>query len=297
MYRTLLLPALLVAAALPAAAQNRSATESDIDSTFAFDRRGTVSLSAGNGDIVVTAWDRPQIRVRARSERGVIRMDATSTRLSLDLSRAHGGNTRFEVTVPVGARVSARATAGDVSVSGTRGIVEASTQSGDLTVEDAAEIIELRTYSGDLVARNLAGNVEVNTLNGDMEITGVQGDVEVTSVSGDIELRDVVARYVRAKSTSGDVTFDGSVHGTGRYELGSHSGDIYLVVPQNTGALLSVSTYNGSIESDFPITLKPGEHGMGSTRRFSFDIGQGDARISAESFSGDITIRSRTSNR
>jgi hypothetical protein len=52
-----------------------------------------------------------------------------------------------------------------------------------------------------------------------------------------------------------------------------------------------VSTYNGSIESDFPMTLKPGEQGGG--RRFTFEIGKGDARISAESFSGDITIRSK----
>ena len=49
---------------------------------------------------------------------------------------------------------------------------------------------------------------------------------------------------------------------------------------------------SGSIDSDFPITLKPGEHGIGSSKRFTFEIGKGDARVSAESFSGDITIRS-----
>jgi hypothetical protein len=57
--------------------------------------------------------------------------------------------------------------------------------------------------------------------------------------------------------------------------------------------LFTVATYSGSIESDFPITLKPGEHGIG-TRRFTFEIGKGDARISAESFSGDVTIRTTT---
>src|SRR5688572_9127045 len=100
MDRTVVLTALLLAAATPAAAQNRRDDleyESRVDSTFAFDRRGTVVLSVGGGEIVVTAWNRDQIRVRARSERSIIRMDATSTRVSLDLSRARGGDTRFEV--------------------------------------------------------------------------------------------------------------------------------------------------------------------------------------------------------
>jgi DUF4097 and DUF4098 domain-containing protein YvlB len=133
----------------------------------------------------------------------------------------------------------------------------------------------------------------VNSLSGDIDLTGIRGDVDATGVSSDIEMRNVTSRYVRAKTTSGDITLDGTVDNTGRYELGSHSGSVYLVVPQNTGALLTVSTYNGTIESDFPITLKPGDHGISQTRRYSFEIGKGDARISAESFSGDITIRSK----
>jgi hypothetical protein len=299
MSRHFLIAALLLATAVPAAAQQVSTSrrddgyESRIDSTLAFDKRGTVVLSVGSGEIIVTGWNRDQVRVRARSERSVIRMDATSARLSLDLSRQRGGDTRFEVTVPFGVRVSARATTGDISITGTKGGVDATTQNGDLTVDDVGEIVDLRTMSGDIVARNIAGNIEVNTLSGELSLTDVRGDVDATSVSGDLDLRTVVAKYVRAKSTSGDVSFDGAVDGAGRYELGSHSGSVYLTIPPNTGALLTVATYSGSIESDFPITLKPGEHGIGASKRFTFEIGKGESRISAESFNGDITIRSR----
>jgi len=286
--------------AMPATggAQNRRARDEDesqdyqsrIDTTFAFDRRCNVTLSIGSGEIIVRSWNRDQIQVRARSERSVVRMDATPTRVSLDLSRPRGGDTRFEVTVPAGVRVSARATNGDISVNGTKGGVEARTQSGDVTVEDVGDMIDLGSLSGDISARGLSGSVEVNAISGDIVLTDVKGDVEATSVSGGIELRNVIARYVRARSTSGDISYDGVIDSTGRYELGSHSGSVDLTIPQNTGALLTVSTYNGSIDSDFPITLKPGEHG---SKRYTFEIGKGDARISAESFSGDITIRSK----
>ena len=298
MNRTSLIAGLLIASTLPltAAAQSRRANDREvrIDTTFAFDRRGTVVVSAGDGEIIITAWDEPRVRVRARGDRSALRMDATTSRLTLDVARHRGDDVYFEVTVPVGARVSARATDGDVSVTGTKAAVDASTQSGDLTVADAAEVVDLRTYSGDLSARNLSGNIEINTLNGDLEISGVRGDLEATSVSGDIDMRGIAARYVRAKTTSGDVIFEGMVDSIGRYELSSHSGSVSLVVPQNTGAVLTVGTYTGTIDSDFPITLKPGEQGFGS-RRFTFEIGRGEARISAESFSGDIAIRSQSS--
>jgi DUF4097 and DUF4098 domain-containing protein YvlB len=297
MHRTLLLAGVAIAIATPASAQqNRrddSAYESRIDSTFAFDKRGTVVLSVGTGEIIVTAWNRDQVRVRARSERSTVRMDASPARVSLDIARSRGGDTRFEVTVPVGVRVSARATSGDITITGTKGSVDANTQNGDINVEDVAERVDLRSMNGDILARTIGGNIEINTLSGEVMLTDVSGEVDATSVSGDLDLRNVVAKFVRARTTSGDVTYDGAVDPAGRYELGSHSGSVYLTIPQNTGALLTVATYSGAIESDFLITLKPGEHGIGASKRFTFEIGKGDSRISAESFSGDITIRSK----
>jgi len=295
MPKALTLAVVFAIAAVPAAAQQTRYDSEDyqsrVDTTFAFDKRGTISLNIGGGEIIVRAWDNASVRVRARSERSSIRMDASPTRLSLDLSRVRGGDTRFEVTVPVGARVSARATSGDISISGTKGGVEARTQNGDLTIEDVGDLVDIGTLNGDINVRGVTGSIDISTVGGDLVVSDVKGDVETTSVSGDIDLRAVNARYVRAKSTSGDITFDGVVDTAGRYELGSHSGSVYLTVPQGTGALLTVSTYSGTIDSDFPITLKPGEHGIGTTKRFTFEIGKGDARISAESFSGDITIR------
>lgn len=298
MLRTTLFATLVVAAVLPppaSAQQTRRDQDysSRVDTTYAFDRRGTVLLTLGAGEIIVTGWSRDEIRVRARSERNVVRMEATPARLSLELTRPRSGDTRYQVTVPVGVRVSARATQGDVSVTGTRGGVDASTQSGDIMVEDVTELVDLVSLSGDITARGLVGHVDVRTTAGEVTLIDVKGDVEATSISGDVVLRNVTARYVRGKSTSGDVTYDGAVDSTGRYELGSHSGSVYLTIPAATGAQLTVATYNGSIESDFPITLRPGEHGIGASKRFTFEIGKGDARISAESFSGDITIRSK----
>jgi DUF4097 and DUF4098 domain-containing protein YvlB len=131
-------------------------------------------------------------------------------------------------------------------------------------------------------------------VSGDIGVTGARGLLEIETVSGDMQLHDVVSKQVRTHSTSGDLTFGGQILDAGRYEFNTHSGEIRLQLPRDVGAQLSVATFSGGIESDFPITLKAGEHGIGSaqSKRLNFVLGQGSARIIAETFSGDITLTS-----
>lgn len=288
----------LLAATAPAAHAQRDRDEyaSRIDTTIAFSRSGTVELQAARGEIIVSSWSRDQVRVRATSERSALRFDATLANLSLGLrsGSTRSGDTRFEVTVPVGVRIRANASSGDIRIVGSKGEVEARTQSGDIVVEDVGRT-EINAFSGDVDASAIAGDLRISTLSGDVRIRQVTGDVEVKTVSGEIGLRDARSKYVRLGSTSGDIMFDGTIDPAGRYELQTHSGEVDLTLPASVGATLVASTYSGGIESDFPMILQPGPHGGSSShgKSFTFTLGRGGARITAESFSGDITIRSR----
>jgi hypothetical protein len=83
---------LVLAAAMPGSAtaqRNRDRdrnredpqdVESRIDTTFAFSRTGVVDLTQISGDVIVTAWDRGEARVRAFSERGRIRSTLSKCR-------------------------------------------------------------------------------------------------------------------------------------------------------------------------------------------------------------------------
>jgi DUF4097 and DUF4098 domain-containing protein YvlB len=268
---------------------------SRIDTTFAFDKTGSINVTVGSGDIAVTGWSRDQIHVHAVSDNNDIRFDASSSRMNLEVTGGHrGSDTRFEVSVPYGVHVAVRSMSGDISVRGTRGEVEAHAQSGDIEVEDVATRLDVNTLSGSIEAHNVSGNVDIGTTSGDVKVIDVRGNVDVGTVSGDIELRGVTSKVVRAKTTSGDVTFDGLIDPAGRYDLATHSGDVRLHVQRDASAQLTVATWNGGVNSEFPITLKPGQHDIGSSnaKRFIFTIGGGAARISAETFSGDITISS-----
>ncbi len=264
-----------------------------LDTTFAFSKDGAISVGIPDGEIVVRGWAEARVQIKATSERDNIRLDASSSHLTLETSGG-GGDAHFEITVPYGVRVQARAQSGDVSVRGTKSEVEASSQSGSVTVTDAVRRLEVSSLSGDVEAERVNGDVEIRSVSGDAKLADVTGDIEIESVSGDVSIDGAVAKYVRAHTTSGGVSYRGTIDPQGRYELVSHSGDVDITIPQGSGAQLTVSTWSGAVESDFPITLRPGEHGIGSAvaKRFTFEIGNAAARISLESFSGDININS-----
>ncbi len=302
---TYLRVAMVLALVLPAAAsaQRRSRyfddrddrdTESRIDTTVAFSRSGTVSLNLPSGEVIVRGWDKDQVKVHATSDDGDIRFNSSSSRISLEMTFGRSREGHFEVTMPYGAHLSVRTMSADGDIRDTRGDVEVSSQSGDLRLENIGRL-DLSTLSGDVEVQGVGGDAAVHTISGDFHVQDVKGDVDVETVSGGIEVRGANSKFVRLHSVSGDLTYEGTIDPTGRYELTTHSGEIGISMPSNASAQIGVSTWSGSIDSDFPITLKPGEHGFGSasTKKFTFEIGGGAARVSLESFSGDITIKNR----
>ena len=269
--------------------------QSRLDTTFAFSRTGVVDLTQISGDVIVTAWERGEARIKAYAERGRIRSSLSSSRLTLEIESVRGrvGDSRFEVSVPVGVRVLARSTSGDVSVKGTKGPVDAHSTSGDVIVTEATDRIVLESVSGDVRASQLTGELRAESVSGSVEVHDATGDVRAETTSGDVTLVGVTSRSVYATTVSGEIEYDGTIDANGRYEFHAHSGDIRLEIPESSSAQFTVETFSGSLDSEFSLTLQPGQRSTGRPRRFEFTLGSGNARVTAESFSGDIVLARR----
>ena len=254
----------LLAAALAVAAPGRPALAQDrgayrIDTTVAVGRDASVDLGLINGDVVVTASSRGDVRVHAFSDVIPLRLEVigNTVRVVTENGRyRRGGDQRIEVVVPTGTRVSASSISGNVSVRGAHAEVEASSTSGDVTVDR------------------------------------VNGLVDAETVSGEVEVRSARSDRVRAQSLSGEVTYDGTITRDGRYDFTSHSGTVRLFVPADAAISLTASTFSGSVNSRLPATLGPTTRSGGVRRggRMELAINGGGARVNATSFSGDIVI-------
>lgn len=292
---TLLLP-IALALSVPAAAQRTA--RADLDTTFAFSSTGIVDIRAHSADVVIATWNKSQARVVVVPGDLEYDTDLSSSRLRVEMRSRRGRSydeSRVTITIPVGTRVDVNAVSGDIEIRGTRAEVVAGSTSGDVTVDDAVGRVEATSVSGDvLIQRVTNGNVRISSVSGDVVVKGLDGLVSAETVSGSVTVSDAKSSDVRMETVSGDAVYRGTVDARGRYQLKSHSGDVMMTMPGDAKADVNVQTFNGEIDSDFPITIAPNSAEGRRVRRdrMSFSInGGGGAAIDLETFSGTILIR------
>jgi DUF4097 and DUF4098 domain-containing protein YvlB len=275
-----------------------------VDTTVKLDRGGAVDLSLISGKIRVTGWDRPDVKVSASIESGRLRFDANSSRVSLTVEDSDDeghrnrnrhnnvGEAQYDVSVPRGSRLILEAVSGDVISRGSQGEIEATSVSGDVDVSDGVRAVSAEAVSGSVHASQVNGNLHTETVSGELRAENVSGNVQASSVSGDIRLVGIQSKDVRTETVSGDITYTGSMEPSGRYNFEAHSGTIRLNIPRGSGAQFSVETFSGDVNADVPVTIPPGRGRREG--RMEFTIGDGRARVTANTFSGQIVINTGT---
>ena len=161
----------------------------------------------------------------------------------------------YTVSVPIGAAVAIKTVSGDASVTKVNGEVRAETVSGNVVVTGTPNLATAKTVSGNVTAKDVEGasTLSLGTVSGSVVATGLKArSLECGSVSGDIQLSDIQVERLIAKSVSGSIEFGATLARGGRYDLGSHSGDIRIVLASQTGFELDASTFSGSVRSDIP---------------------------------------------
>jgi DUF4097 and DUF4098 domain-containing protein YvlB len=155
-------------------------------------------------------------------------------------------------------------------------------------VSDGVRAVSAEAVSGSVHASQVNGNLRTETVSGDLRAENVSGNVQASSVSGTIRLVGIQSKDVRTETVSGDITYTGTIEPSGRYNFEAHSGTIRLNIPRGSGAQFSVETFSGAVNVDIPVTIPPGSRR--NEGRMEFTIGDGRARVTANTFSGEIVI-------
>jgi DUF4097 and DUF4098 domain-containing protein YvlB len=120
---------------------------------------------------------------------------------------------------------------------------------------------------------------------GPVTLLGTRGDLSIETLSGSISIADHANGGVEAVTVAGTISYRGGLPRGDRVSLASHSGDLRLSLPEETGAAVTVRTLRGSFESPFLPDPKKGKK-----KSFRFTIGSGRDTLDLESFSGRIRI-------
>lgn len=228
----------------------------------------------------------------------------------------------YTIEVPVGFRVNASTSSGEVRISNINGSADVEATSGDVSLRGVGAGARVAMTSGDLEASDIggdmtigatSGNVNIENVRGKLDISGTSGDFDVSQVQKDINVQltsgdfvlqgcsgDVVFRSasgdarmsevgggVDASSSSGDIEVLISPVGERNFAFSSSSGDIDIsyVPAKDYGFHLDVSTNSGSIEGDMPIKVSRVDR-----RRLQGVVGTGASKLQVETASGDVTI-------
>lgn len=260
------------------------------DTIIPVERGWHLDVDNPRGEVVVRGWDRAAVRVRADLSRGqtldVVR-SGSSVRVRPRDERGGSRSVQFEIDVPRWMAVRVEGNQVDVSVRGTEGEIAVQTVGGDIAVEGGTGLLNLRSIQGEIVVRSARGRVEVASVNEDITLSDISGDIHAQTTNGDVIMTRIRAATARATTVNGDIVYEGTIRDGGRYILSTHNGDVVMTLPETVSATVSVSTYHGEFESQFPVRI------TGTTRDklFKFTLGAGSAGIELESFNGEVLLR------
>lgn len=268
-----------------------------VDETRPASATGTVTVSNVAGSITVKGWDREEVHITGTLSEDVERLDIESDGDEINIEvvvpdrvRDRDGS-ELVLSIPTASRLEVEAVSADVDVSGISGPIEASSISGNVNVQSRSAELDVSSISGKITVAGSADNAEVEagTISGSMELTGIRGQLRAETVSGSAKILDSSLRELNAETTSGSLTYVGSILPGGNFDISSISGSVELRLPADVDASFDISAFSGDIDNAFgPEAQRSSEYGPG--QELNFTAGKGSARVSIETLSGSIDL-------
>lgn len=286
--------ALWLGATAPGTAQETAS----IDETRPVDGDVSVEVETVTRTVRVTGGDRDELRVRGRyypeHEEFVLEGDRGSMRIELEPRDDHDLPEDLDfgeltVELPRGASLDLQGVNGGMTVRNVDGSVRIESVNGGVTYEGGARSVQAETVNGPVrVDAPRARDVSAGSVSGGVELGVSGGHVSAQTVSGDVAIRaSGPVERVRAEAVSGDIEFRGRPASSASLSFQAHSGDVVLHLPSDLAARLEASTFSGEIESAFGGEPRKESRWTPETS-FRHAVGSDGARISAETFSGDV---------
>jgi DUF4097 and DUF4098 domain-containing protein YvlB len=267
----------------------------DIDETLGIPEDGLVAVENLAGSVEFVAWDRAEVQIRGEAGDTVedVEIGSTASGVEVRIINRSGerqiDGTDLYLRVPEAASIEAETVSADISVSGSHGkAISLRTVSGDLQVDASPQRIELKSVSGDVEFEGSVPRSAIETVSGEIVVVGAHDEIAASTVSGDLSLEAGEVRRGRFEVVSGDLVMSLSVAEDGRLNCDSMSGDVRLSLPAGQQGNFVAQSLSGDIHSDFG---KSSQVSNGPGVILEHQEGQGGAKIRAETFSGDVSIR------
>ncbi len=132
-------------------------------------------------------------------------------------------------------------------------------------------------------------DLSLEATNGALGVDGVSGRLDLRTTNGSVALSDVGGDvHARTQNGSLNVQLAGTVWDGGGLDAETQNGSVRLAVPEKFAGQLETGTVNGSIYTDFPVTMEGR-----ISRRLSLPLNGGGKTIRALTTNGSVRMSRR----
>lgn len=263
MLRKLVMLAVLLGAAAPAARQMRSADDWCRNEGWGRDRAGVCevrefTLPASGGVLNVDASPNGGISVEGSARNDVLIYAKV-------VAAADTENRAREIA----SGVHVTAAADNVQASGPTGLRDRESWHVSYHVFAPTQTsVDLRTVNGGIRITDVEGRLQFQTVNGGVRLKGLGGDVQGRTRNGGV-----------------DIDLDGDVWRGDGLDVETENGGVRLAIPAQYSARLETGTVNGRVRLDFPLTIQGR-----LDRDLQTTLGAGGPLLRVRTTNGGVTI-------
>jgi DUF4097 and DUF4098 domain-containing protein YvlB len=273
--------------AIPAIAQ----TEDHWDKTYTISAQPTLVLTTGDANLnIKSCGDCQTVRIHVEAQNRKLsdyRLEEDQSGNTVHFSlkeKIHAGihftvnwhnssSVSVEVETPANLTLHAETADGNLNATGLRGAISLRSSDGHQTIADVSGTLNIQSSDGAVDLRNIAGTLDAHTSDGNLNISGKLDGLNVHTSDGSLILELASGTALKADST-----------------LRSSDGSITVRLPKDLSVNLDVSTSDGKIDCNLPLTLD-GFHG-GSGNSIQGKLNAGGARFSIHSSDGSVHLSS-----
>lgn len=237
---------------------NSDEVREEFHQTYPLSPTGRVTVDNINGEVRIGVWDRNEVEVNA-------------------VKRANSRERLAE------AQIEVLASADSVRIKTKYPEREQNFDEGEKGRLNSWASIDYR-----LMVPRTARLESIDLINGALDIEGVEGDVKASAVNGRLSARGLTGE-ARLSTVNGnlDAVFT-RLQDIKPISLSSVNGNVSLVIPSNSNAVVRASTVHGAITNDFGLEVHDGDY-VG--HELFGQIGTGGPRVKLGNVNGRIEIK------
>ncbi len=250
-------------------------------------RGDKLEVSATNGNIIVSVWDKDEVFIKAKNidvdDVKDVSFKQNGNVVAFEFKGQDSENFYMEVSIPAYLILDFSTGGGNVSIKNkVNGPVEISTGGGNVSLNDVGNILSISTGGGNILVGNVSDKVEISTGGGEVKVASALKNLEVSTGGGNITIGSIGGK-AEISTGGGNISVGNASSGI---EISTGGGNIKL---DGANGSIEVSTGGGNISlKNVKGSVEANTAGGNILAEFSAPI---NSSIELNTASGDINIK------